>query len=355
MQSDPHKTCPYRNLPAEAYWRQSVAECNPDALNPASKPSFSIGVNDGIATAGSCFAQHIAKHLDKSGYRYLVTEQPHALMSSAIAEKRQYGVFSARYGNIYTTRQLRQTLDRAYGLLQPMEHVWRHEDGIVDPYRPFIQPGGFATMAEFEDDQDRHFAAIRALIEECDIFVFTLGLTEAWLSRDEGMVFPICPGCGAGEHDPKKYVFKNFSASEVRTDLEAALSFIREKNPSVKFVLTVSPVPLIATAADRHVLTSTTYSKSVLRVAAEEVSSTTANCDYFPSYEIITGSYSRGAYFDEDLRSVKAEGVAHVMRCFGETYLGNEPKAPRKIDRKPEKSISENLNDILCDEEELIR
>ena len=37
---------------------------------------------------------------------------------------------------------------------------------------------------------------------------------------------------------------------------------------------------------------------------------------YFPSYELITSSASRGAYFGRDLRQVTDAGVAHVMRVF---------------------------------------
>ena len=46
---------------------------------------------------------------------------------------------------------------------------------------------------------------------------------------------------------------------------------LKRLNPGVRVLLTVSPVPLIATYEPRHVLVSTTYSKSVLRVAAEQV------------------------------------------------------------------------------------
>ena len=80
-------------------------------------------------------------------------------------------------------------------------------------------------------------------------------------------------------------------------------------NPRVKVILTVSPVPLVATAEEAHVLVATTLSKSVLRVAAEVVSARGRDVAYFPSYEIITGPQARGRYFAEDLRSVTDEGV----------------------------------------------
>lgn len=131
------------------------------------------------------------------------------------------------------------------------------------------------------------------MVEECDVFVFTLGLTEAWVSRIDGVVFPVCPGCGTGTFDPDRYEFVYFTASETTGYLRSALEFIRTKNPDVRFVVTVSPMPLIVTAAERHVLVSTTYSKAALRVAAEAATATLNDCEYFPSCEIITGSYNR--------------------------------------------------------------
>src|SRR3546814_18373073 len=50
--------------------------------------------------------------------------------------------------------------------------------------------------------------------------------------------------------------------------MEQFLKRLKAINPRVKVVLTVSPVPLIATYEPAHVLCATTYSKSVLRVAA---------------------------------------------------------------------------------------
>jgi hypothetical protein len=95
------------------------------------------------------------------------------------------------------------------------------------------------------------------------------------------------------------------------------------------------------------------YSKSVLRVACEEVSLLYKNVSYFPSYEIITGNFSRGKYFGDDLRSVTEEGVAHVMNVFLKHFYGN------KINKNKEQAINtnesfskkmENLIKVNCDE-----
>lgn len=310
--SGPH---PYQNLPDHAFWRRAVAQTRD--IDPVVGAPFKITSTDAIVTAGSCFAQHIGRHLRDAGYHYLITERAHPLFDAEDAAVHNYGIYSARYGNIYTARQLLQLIDRAYGRFRPEEDCWDDENGsVVDPFRPEIQPGGFSSPTELRLDRDRHFACVRQALETLDLFVFTLGLTETWRSTKDGAVYPLCPGVRGGKFDPAKHEFQNFTVAETAADLDRCIALIRDANPKARVVLTVSPVPLVATASGQHVVTATSYSKSVLRVACEQIVSTSRDVCYFPSYEIITGSFSRGAFFAEDLRTVTEAGVAVVMSKF---------------------------------------
>jgi len=95
---------PYKSLESHAYWRRSVSAVNPHDVDPVVRASFSIGRADRVATGGSCFAQHIARHLRDNGFNYYVAEQAHPIASPELAREFNYGVFSARYGNVYTSR-----------------------------------------------------------------------------------------------------------------------------------------------------------------------------------------------------------------------------------------------------------
>ena len=133
---------------------------------------------------------------------------------------------------------------------------------------------------------------------------------------------------------------------------------LRAVNPTSSVILTVSPVPLNATALDRHVLVSTSYSKAVLRVAAEKLSTTLDRVHYFPAYEIVTGPFSRGRYFAEDLRSVTEAGVEHVMSLFFRHAtttggLRKEPASQAHDAPAPVGAIGMAL-EVQCDEELLI-
>jgi hypothetical protein len=78
---------------------------------------------------------------------------------------------------------------------------------------------------------------------EADIFVFTLGLTETWVSRASGDAFPVAPGVAGGDYDPAACAFVNLDVGEVIADMAAFLAGFRAINPAVRVVLTVSPVP----------------------------------------------------------------------------------------------------------------
>ena len=237
------------------------------------------------------------------------------------AELESYGTFTARFGNLYTVRQLLQLFDRAYGLFFPEETVWKLDDGsYVDPFRPRVQSKGWATPDEVEADTDAHLACERAMFEDCGVFVFTLGLTEGWVGNSDGAVYPLAPGA-VFDCDDSKYSFVNFKVTEMVADLIAFFEKLTTVNPDVRLIFTVSPVPLIATAEKGLVLQSNTYSKAALRVVAEEVTRSLDNAVYFPSYETIAGPQTKSNYYEPDLRGIKPEGVAHVMSVFKRHFL----------------------------------
>jgi len=312
-------TTPYSGLPDHHFWRRSIASVEAHRIDPVVRTRFRIAPSDRIATAGSCFAQHIARRLQRIGDYYLVVEDG-AHLPEAERAARQYGLFSARYGNIYTAAQLWQLWREAYGEWAPEENAWPDRGGgWVDPFRPTVET--FAEREAVAVDRAVHLATVRRLLESCDILVFTLGLTEAWRSLQDGAVYPLAPGVAGGTYNPVRYGFVNYTAAEVEEDLGRFLTAVKQRNPGLRVILTVSPVPLAATFEDRSVLVSTTYSKAALRVAAEATIRRHDWVDYFPSYEIITGSPTGGLYYGPDDREVNPLGVSHVMRLFQRHYI----------------------------------
>ena len=358
---------PYENLPEDRYWRTAVGNRGPFQIEGLWKPKFRIRKRTTIVTAGSCFAQHFSRALVARGYRWHDAEPAPEMMTEAARKDFHYGTFSFRTGNIYTTRMLRQWISWAVGETQPPEILWEKDGRFYDPFRPGVEPGGFDTDAEAYASRAVTVAAVRSAIEAADVFVFTLGLTEAWEDIETGAEFAVCPGTIAGQFDESKHRFVNHGYSFTSKESRRATKLARQVNPNLKFLLTVSPVPLTATASEQHVLTATSYSKSVLRAVAGTAAEAGRANDYFPSYEIITHPAFRGMFYQTNQRSVDPHGVDFVMShffrdqeaAFSKTVSKTGPYGvnveQKMVEREDESDLpaAENLteDELRCEEE----
>lgn len=241
----------------------------------------------------------------------------------------------------------------AMGNAEQSTESFLDEGRYFDPFRPSLTADGFSSAEEMLAARRITLAAMLEAIKQADLFIFTLGLTEAWLNKD-GSVYPMCPGTIRGRFSAEDHLFHNYNEQEVVRDLTETFDELRRINPNLRFLLTVSPVPLTATASGQHILTATTYSKSVLRSAAGYLTQIREDTDYFPSYELITAPAFKGLFFEQNMRSVSPEGVAFVMGQFLGA-IGSEKKSASpeiSVGTKPIVSDSpvrtESGNDI-CD------
>lgn len=332
---------PYRSLPDRCFWKRTVSGRTPTQIDSWYRKKFDIG-DLRLASAGSCFAQHLGKRLRTSGFKYLDAEPAPSNLPQDLHQQHGYGMYSARYGNIYTTRQLLQLIQRANGEFVPQTRSWKHENGYVDPFRPNIPFEPYEREDDVEQAQDDHLSAVRELLSKTDVFIFTLGLTETWVARSDGASYPIAPGVSGGEFDQADHQFLNLTYPQVMDDFTSFMRRASDFNPSMRFILTVSPVPLMATArSDTQVAVSTMHAKSILRAAAGQLELQNENVDYFPSFEIISSHVSRGQFFENDMRSVSPVGVDHVMQTFF---------AEHSVETKSTVSYPED-EDPFCDEE----
>lgn len=324
------------------------------------KPKLRIKRRTKIVTAGSCFAQHFAKALVARGYRWVDHEPGPKGLTPAQKHDFHYGTFSFRTGNIYTPRMLRQWLTWALTDTPAPEEVWESGGRFFDPFRPAVEPRGFVSREELFASRAETLAAIRQAVTTSNVFVFTMGLTEAWQDRATGVEFAVCPGTVAGEFDPERHAFTNHRFAGLMADMVVVMKLLWRANRGLNLLLTVSPVPLTATASGQHVLMATSHSKSLLRAVASELALTQARVDYFPSYEIITHPAYGGRFYAPNLRSVLPEGVDHVMGCFFRdqaTAFGAAeaaPPAPPVAEAEPEAPAEPELSEaeeLRCEEE----
>ncbi|MBN8189909.1 GSCFA domain-containing protein [Salipiger thiooxidans] len=346
---------PYENLPPKAFWRRAVAENSMYDVSGLWNPKFKLSPKMPVSTYGSCFAQHIGRALQARGFNWLRTETAPFGMSGANRLAYNYDVFSSRTGNIYTTSLLLQWLQWAFGIKPVPEEIWEKGGRFYDPFRPRVEPDGFASVEELRASQQQTLKSFRESVTQADVFVFTLGLTERWLNSEKGYEYPMCPGTVAGEFDEAVHQFDNMIFSEVQKNLYAALKIMREQNEKLRVILTVSPVPLTATNSGKHVLVATMQSKSVLRAVAGQTADGRWYVDYFPSYEIINSPVFRGNFFEPNQRNVAKHGVNFVMDSFFRDLnarFGRKEDAPAPAAANPAAApAGKKSKDEVCEEE----
>jgi len=319
---------PYQALPARSFWRTAVAEPDPADIDGVWQPKFELGQDDPILTAGSCFARHIGRTLLELGMNWRDAEPAPPGLTAAERSARQYGMFSFRTGNIYTAAMLRQWLAWAAGAEAAPTESWVTDGRHYDPFRPSVEPDGYSDAEAMLAAREQTLAAIRTAVSGASCLIFTLGLTEAWHERGTGVVYPVCPGTVRGSFDQARHEFVNHDVARVTEDLLAVAALARGLNPGLRLLLTVSPVPLTATATGRHALTATGYSKSVLRAVAGQLADEHEHIDYFPAYELITGAPFRSAFFEPNLRDVTPDGVRFVMGRFSAALHSRAAEQP---------------------------
>ncbi|MGB3147543.1 MAG: GSCFA domain-containing protein, partial [Paracoccaceae bacterium] len=158
-------------------------------------------------------------------------------------------------------------------------------------------------------------AETRRIFDETDVFILTFGLSEVWYDEPTGNVF--WRTIPKDAYDPARHKFRVSTVEENRDNLRAIYRLIRKHRPDAKIIFTLSPIPLIATFRDVACLTANSVSKSVLRVAIDEVVREFRDegvLHYWPSFELVTDVF--GLPYKDDRRHPHGAVLDYIMTLF---------------------------------------
>jgi hypothetical protein len=177
----------------------------------------------------------------------------------------------------------------------------------------------------------RESLMVRFLVDEAaksmtgaGAILLTLGHTETWFDSETGLVLNIAPPPLLIRKSPDRFRFFNATYVDALDSLERIFDLVcRHIRPDMKFIVTVSPVPLNTTFTDQDIVSANTYSKCTLRAAAETFSARHANVDYFPSYEMVMSTHPDLAWENDRMHVPHALVQSIVARfmacCFADT------------------------------------
>lgn len=287
-------------------------------VEPIAKPHFDVTFRlvpgEPIFTIGSCFARNVEAKLLDRGYKIPALDifkrddfskiDPSALNN--------YGVPS-----IY--QELAWALDPEFPFVPEASFSEVFPGKFVDSHLPVgIRPAPLEVVTARRE-------AVRqavAQVKDCRVIIITLGLTEVWYDKKHDLYINTHPRLKALEAEPERYVLRVLSFDETMTYLRKTVDIIdRFGRPDTQIIVTVSPVPMGSTHRPVHVMVANTYSKSVLRTAAEHIVAERKNVHYYPSYESIILSDRKRA-FKYDMVHVEQElvdlNVGRMVTGFAE-------------------------------------
>jgi len=269
-----------------------------------------------IVSAGSCFAANISRQLQGWGYNYLVEMGNKPSREPGPDGKIEWEKFEtdpAKCGPIYNSATMRQMVERAFGEWKP-EKLVLGTDPFIDPFRG---TPNYKDEAGFHKDYEDHSAALNRAMSKAEVFILTLGMTEAWYFAHNGSFTYASPR--ATDRTLLRCV--NLTVEQNVAELERLLEVYVRHNPKIKIILTVSPVPINKTfRRDQHVVVANALSKSTLRVASEIFASRHPdNVYYFPAYELVTVGTKEP--WEIDQRHVSNTAVERVMRQFQRQFM----------------------------------
>ena len=166
---------------------------------------------------------------------------------------------------------------------------------------------------------NQEMAFLQEALSQTSLIVVTLGTAWVYEHLDTGNIVANC-------HKQPQTLFKKqlLSLHVIKASLEHIVALVREQQPAIKVIFTVSPVRHLKDGAIENQL-----SKSLLHCAIHELLGTNSpkkaeGLFYFPSYEILMDELRDYRFYKEDMLHPTEQAVQYVWERFSEVCFTPE-------------------------------
>jgi hypothetical protein len=269
---------------------------------------------DGLLMMGSCFSEHIGKKL--SDLKFNVSTNPLGI------------VFNPE--SIITT--LNRIIDKNY---------FTEQDVFENDKKWFC----LDTHSSFSGNSSGNLTeALNSILVEwylklkqADYLNITFGSAYVYIDKSKNKVVANCHKL------PQTYFQKELLETPVIVDaFNRLFNKLKEFNPDLKVILTVSPVKHL-----RDGVVENTLSKAVLIQSVHQLVHQNKNCFYFPAFELVNDDLRDYRFYEGDMAHPNALAIDYVWEKFSQTYFD---KTTLALNEKLG-SIRQAVNHKLFDEE----
>lgn len=263
----------------------------PVALRQCPEP---IGRKEHSLWLGSCFTENLGPWLSSLGYPVLANP------------------FGVIFHPLIMGKLLFSDLSEIQSYNFCKEGVWLN----------FMLGSHFAAPSEEMLNEQIHSASntCQQQLESADWLVLTFGTSFLYRHETLGAVGK-CHKLPAREFEKKLS-----SVEEIASSWNTWILKLRESNPVLRILLSLSPV-----RHSRDGLEENALSKSMLRLAIEEIRTSLPSVYYFPAWEIMNDELRDYRFYGKDLVHPSEEAVDYLRQQFEQRFLHTEDEKSRRL------------------------
>ena len=151
---------------------------------------------------------------------------------------------------------------------------------------------------------------------QADVLLITLGTAHVFFHKYLKRVVNNCHQLPANDFERRL-----LHVNEISRTLAGTFKLMKILRPDIRIILTISPVRHI-----RDGLEESKLSKSILRVAADELCGAFNFVEYFPSYEIMLDDLRDYRFYAADMLHPNELAVDYIWQKFSDTYFDERTK-----------------------------
>jgi hypothetical protein len=252
-----------------------------------------ISLNNPFLTLGSCFADEIGKLLREN----------------------KFSVLPNPFGTIYNPYSIHKLLYYAIEGKPPLDNTYLNHNEVFLNY-DFHSEFSALSQVELNEKIEASINTAHTFLKNASQLILTYGTAWVYERHDTSEVVANC------HKKPSAEFTKSLLTHEkIIESFQDVYSALKTFNPSLKIILTVSPVRHI-----KDTLELNSVSKSVLRLACHTISTTYTDVEYFPAYEIMLDDLRDYRFYKADMIHPTEEAVDYIWEAFMNTYADQDLK-----------------------------
>jgi hypothetical protein len=247
-----------------------------------------ISCQDKILMMGSCFVENLFSRMLQSGFT--VENNPFGIVYNPVSIAN--GLFDLMNNKTYTDKDL--------FLYREFYHSFSH-------HSRFSGMDIDAVLNTVNSNRERS----SLFLQQSDLLIITFGTANTFRLLSSGAIVANCHKLPA-----KLFREERLTVNQITGHWIDLIRKLREQNPRLKILFTVSPIRHWKDGAHENQL-----NKSILLLAVNELVNALASCYYFPSYEIMMDDLRDYRFYAEDMIHPGSQAVDYIWEKFGHAYF----------------------------------